>query len=69
MSIAWSPDGNHLVSGAATGEVCCWIPKTGELDGNPLTAKSFLFCFDADLICSENLLMSCVGESLYCLID
>ncbi|VVB10854.1 unnamed protein product [Arabis nemorensis] len=36
MCIAWSPDGKHLVSGSKAGEVCCWIPKTGELDGKPL---------------------------------
>ncbi|KAL0682328.1 hypothetical protein Bca4012_049175 [Brassica carinata] len=37
LSIAWSPDGKHLVSGSKSGEICCWNPKKGELDGNPLT--------------------------------
>ncbi|KAL0646200.1 hypothetical protein Bca4012_044491 [Brassica carinata] len=37
LSIAWSPDGKHLVSGSKSGELCCWNPKKGELDGNPLT--------------------------------
>ncbi|KAF8084739.1 hypothetical protein N665_0704s0004 [Sinapis alba] len=36
MSVAWSPDGNHLVSGDLAGNICCWIPKTGKLDGRPL---------------------------------
>uniref|UniRef100_A0A1J3D1T6 Notchless protein-like protein n=1 Tax=Noccaea caerulescens TaxID=107243 RepID=A0A1J3D1T6_NOCCA len=36
MAIAWSPDGKHLVSGGKAGEICCWKPKTGELDGSPL---------------------------------
>ncbi|KAL0734515.1 hypothetical protein Bca4012_010725 [Brassica carinata] len=39
LSIAWSPDGKHLVSGSKSGELCCWNPKKGELDGNPLTVK------------------------------
>ncbi|KAJ0232975.1 WD40 repeat-containing protein [Hirschfeldia incana] len=36
MSVAWSPDGKHLVSGDLAGNICCWIPKTGRLDGRPL---------------------------------
>ncbi|WZZ20940.1 hypothetical protein YC2023_122327 [Brassica napus] len=39
LSIAWSPDGKHLVSGSKSGELCCWNPKKGELDGNPLTGR------------------------------
>ncbi|CDY50395.1 BnaC09g28860D [Brassica napus] len=39
LSIAWSPDGKHLVSGSKSGELCCWNPKKGELDGNPLTGQ------------------------------
>ncbi|KAL0659232.1 hypothetical protein Bca4012_079817 [Brassica carinata] len=36
LSVAWSPDGKHLVSGDLAGNICCWIPKTGKLDGSPL---------------------------------
>lgn len=36
MSVAWSPDGKHLVSGDLAGNICFWIPKTGMLDGRPV---------------------------------
>ncbi|XP_006412402.2 notchless protein homolog [Eutrema salsugineum] len=36
QAVAWSPDGKHLVSGDFAGKICCWIPKTGKLDGIPL---------------------------------
>ncbi|CDY09645.1 hypothetical protein HID58_077783 [Brassica napus] len=36
LSVAWSPDGKHLVSGDLAGNICCWIPETGKLDGSPL---------------------------------
>ncbi|CAH2077330.1 unnamed protein product [Thlaspi arvense] len=36
LAVAWSPDGKHLVSGSKSGEVCCWVPETGVLDGSPL---------------------------------
>lgn len=36
LSIAWSPDGKHLVSGSKAGELQCWDPLTGEPSGNPL---------------------------------
>lgn len=29
------------MSGSKSGEICCWNTKKGELDGNPLTVKSF----------------------------
>jgi ribosome assembly protein 4 len=37
LCIAWSPDGNHLVSGSKSGELILWDPKTGKQLGTPLT--------------------------------
>ncbi|KAI5681405.1 hypothetical protein M9H77_02633 [Catharanthus roseus] len=36
LSIAWSPDGRHLVSGSKAGELQCWDPQTGKPSGNLL---------------------------------
>lgn len=30
------------MSGSKSGEICCWNPKKGELEGSPLTVKSLL---------------------------
>lgn len=42
LSIAWSPDGKHLVSGSKAGELLTWDPLTGKPSGNPLVVRTSL---------------------------
>ncbi|KDQ08472.1 hypothetical protein BOTBODRAFT_92049, partial [Botryobasidium botryosum FD-172 SS1] len=36
LSVAYSPDGYHIVSGSADWTICIWDAKTGQLVGEPL---------------------------------
>ena len=60
LTVAWSPDGKHLVSGSKSGEICCWNPKKGELEGSPLTVKSLLLGIGPVSICFGLLLITVV---------
>lgn len=45
LSVAWSPDGKHLVSGSKAGELICWDLQTGKPLGNPLTVSHLRLVF------------------------
>ncbi|KAL5996606.1 hypothetical protein ACLOJK_007525 [Asimina triloba] len=42
LSVAWSPDGKHIVSGSKAGELQIWDPQTGKLSGNPLITLTLI---------------------------
>jgi len=42
MSVAYSPDGRHIISGSADQTIRVWEPKTGAEIGNPLKGNTSL---------------------------